>query len=61
VRPVWNGVREKHDDLRVGRANHRHQVVFTPDLRRLRPEPYALNRQRLVDAIDGSAQDDQLV
>jgi hypothetical protein len=61
VRPIWNGVREKHDDLSVGRADHRHQVGFTPDLRRLRSESDALNRQRLIHAIGSRAQNSELV
>jgi hypothetical protein len=61
VRPVGNCGGEKHNDLRVGRADDRHQVVFTPDLWRLRAKRHPFNGQRLVDAIGSSAQDDELV
>jgi hypothetical protein len=61
VRAIWHGGGEKHNDLRVSGADHRHQIVFTPDLRRLVPEAAALDGQGLVDAIHGGAQDDKLI
>jgi hypothetical protein len=61
VRAIWNGGGEKHNDLCVSRADHRHQIVLAPDLWRLLPEANALNGQRLVRAIDSGAQDDKLI
>jgi len=61
VRSVRHRGRQKDDELCVRRADHRHQVRLAPDLRRLRAEARTLNRERLVRAVDGSAQHHQLL
>jgi len=61
VRSVRNSARQKHYKLGVSRADHRHQVALTPDLRRLRAESDALDGERLIHAIDRGAQDDDLI
>ena len=52
---------QEHHQLRVSRTQHRHQVVFTPDLRCLRAEAKSLNSQRLIHTVNGRAQNDDLV
>jgi hypothetical protein len=61
VRPVRDASRKKHDNLRIGRADHRHLVHLAPDERCLRAEIQPLNRQRLVHAVNCRAQNDQLL
>jgi hypothetical protein len=52
---------KKHHHLRVSRADHGHQVVFAPDLRRLRAEVQSTDGQRLIHAVDRGAQNDDLI
>jgi hypothetical protein len=61
VRTVWNRRWQKHDQLRVGRANDRHQVALAPDLWRLRSKRRTLDGQRLIDPIDRRAKDHELI
>jgi hypothetical protein len=61
MRPVGHPAWQVKDDLGISRADHRHQVHLAPDLRRLRPEVQPINRERLVDAINGRPQDGQLL
>jgi hypothetical protein len=60
MRPVRYAGWQKDHQLGISGADHRHLERLAPDLR-LRAEASPLDRERLIDAVYGGTQDDQLL